>query len=62
MGIIVVGSLLSGLVVLALFSEALNKIAEEPTEYRAAPSMPEANEMAGKSQAGHTRPEIPDHL
>ena len=58
MGIIVVGFLLIGIIVLVLFGETLNKIAEEPTEYRAAPSMPETNEMTGKSQ---TQPELPAH-
>jgi hypothetical protein len=58
MGIIVVGFLLIGIVVLVLFGETLNKIVEEPPEYRAAPSTPEAKKMAGKSQA---QPALPDH-
>lgn len=58
MGIILVGVLLIGLVVLVLFGEALNKVAEEPAEHRTAPSVPETNEMTGKSQ---TQPELPAH-
>lgn len=62
MGVIIAGFLLTGVVVLVLFGETLNEIMEEPAEHRTAPSIPEGDETAGKSQAGHTRPEIPDHL
>jgi len=54
--------LLIGIVALVLFGETLNKVMEEPPEYRAAPSIPEEGETIGKSQAGKSQPEIPDHL
>ena len=61
MGIIVAGFLLIGVVVLVLFGEALNKVTEDPAEHRTDPSTPDGNEAAGKPQAGHGRPGIPDH-
>jgi len=59
MGIIVIGFALIGVVMFVLLGEALHRVMEEPTEYRTAPSVPETDGTAGKSQAQpkiHDRP------
>jgi len=59
MGIIVVGFALTWVVMFILFGEALCRVIEEPAERHGAPSVPETDGTAGKSQA---QLEIPDHL